>query len=754
MRTLKVRREDYLSHQHDFITCQAKIKALVSGFGAGKANRVSEPVLTPQGWSTIGELKIGDKVIGSDGKQIIVLNIYDQGVRNNYRVSFRDGSYSVCDLDHLWTVIKKRDKIETISLKDIQNNGYYQKAYDKRYNKDVKMPKYAVQLVEPVHFEKRILKIDPYFLGVLLGDGCFQKTAIKFTISKDSILYKLETKDIINEYKCVSKNCREFGIVSRTGEQTSDTMNALRYYGIDNHLSIDKFIPNDYLYSSIDDRLKLFQGLIDTDGYKDGDFIEYSTSSKKLAEDFLELARGLGYYAHCTSRIPKYTYKSKKRDGVENYRVYINLNKHKKFIVGIDYECSEESKCILVDSEDHLFVTRDYTVTHNTYCFLRECLKHHITNIRNDGSSSGWVVYPTLELAMDLFVDDFKDLLERKDIKYVYNEKYRTFKTGYGKIKIFTLEKPNRMIGSNLTWVGFDEFDTTNMQKSMEGYKKSLARLRGNDKGVLFIVTTPEGFKATYKIFVENASENKMIFHAKTTDNPYLPAEYIKTMRQEYDEKLIKAYIDGEFVNLKSGNVYYGFDREGNTVDNLEIDKNLPLNIFFDFNVYPLSTGYGQHKSPMDIRIIGECVLKGHSSTWDACSELKKQLPRDIDVVIYGDASGTSRSTKNLLSDYQIIDDELRGYFKSITYRVPKSNGPINDRVNCVNAKLQKRYLKINKCCVKLIRDLEQVCYTEKGDIDSSNIELTHISDALGYYVNLEFPIIKRHLNREETTYI
>lgn len=388
-----------------------------------------------------------------------------------------------------------------------------------------------------------------------------------------------------------------------------------------------------------------------------------------------------------------------------------------------------------------------------TYVFLRECLKQHITNRRDDdGLSAGWVIYPTLDLARDLFVDDFKALLEKKQIQYEYHVQDMTFKTVYGKIKIYTLEKPERMVGSNLTWVGFDEFDTTKTEKSLEGFKKAIARLRGNDKACLFIVTTPEGFKATYKIFVEEENKDKMIFHAKTTDNPHLPQNYIDLLYQEYDPRLIKAYIDGQFVNLQSGNVYYGFNRDINVVDNLVIDNNLPLNIFFDFNVYPLSAGYGQHKNAEDIRIIGECVMKGHSDTWALCDELKKQLPKDSNVVIYGDASGSSKSTKNHLSDYQIIDNEFRSYFKTISYRVPKSNGAIKHRVDCVNAKLSKSYLKINKCCTKLIRDYEQVCYTDKGDIDGSNIELTHISDASGYYINTEFPIITRKLNREETT--
>ena len=256
------------------------------------------------------------------------------------------------------------------------------------------------------------------------------------------------------------------------------------------------------------------------------------------------------------------------------------------------------------------------------------------------------------------------------------------------------------------------------------------------------------------------------MFKAKTTDNIHLPKGYVDTLYAEYGPKEVQAYINADFVNMQQGSVYYGFEREKNVVKGMEIDKNLPVNIFFDFNVYPFSAGYAQHKSPYDIRILGEWVMKGHSNTWEICSAIKdtfckknlagEHIPCDLDVVIYGDASGASKTTqnKNNSSDYQIINEELKPYFNSIQYRVPKSNGSVKNRVNSVNAKLSKKYLLINETCPKLIRDYEQVCYTEQGDIDDSNIELTHSSDGSGYYINTEFPIIQMKLNRYKTTQV
>ncbi len=384
-----------------------------------------------------------------------------------------------------------------------------------------------------------------------------------------------------------------------------------------------------------------------------------------------------------------------------------------------------------------------------TYVFIRETFKQHITNKRDvDGLSAGWVLYPTLDLANDLFIDDMKDYLDKKNIDFTFSAKYFTFRSAYGKFRIYTLEKPERMIGSNLTFCGIDEFDTGREVKAMAAYKKVLGRLRGNEKAVLYIVTTPEGFGATYKIFVEEASVledeiQKTIFHAKTTDNPSLPKKYITLLKSEYDDKMLQAYLNGQFVNLNTGSVYHGFDRDINVTSGLQIDPHLPVNLFFDFNVFPMSAGLAQSKNMNDIRVIKEWVLKGHSSTWDMCSAIKDDLSREYDVVIYGDASGSSKSSKSTLTDYQIIDEELGSYFRSLEYQVPEANIAVRSRVNCMNAKLQKGYLNVDDSCVNLIRDFEQVTFTEKGDIDKTNIKLTHISDGCGYMVSTKYPIVE-----------
>ncbi len=380
-----------------------------------------------------------------------------------------------------------------------------------------------------------------------------------------------------------------------------------------------------------------------------------------------------------------------------------------------------------------------------THIFLRKTLVNHIYKIRDsDSLSNGWILYPTLDLANELFVEDFKILLDDLDIDFEYNASLGRFRSKYGSIKIYTLEQPNRMVGANLTYVGIDEFDTVKKAKALECYRKAIGRLRGCKFPQLFLVTTPEGFKATYDIFVEHAKPSQRIIHATTFDNPYLPEGYIKLLQDQYDPKLLQAYLEGKFVNLTSGSVYYSFDREKHVAkEELPLINGIPVNLCFDFNVYPYSVSWNQQLNKENIRWLGEWVSKSHSNTEEACYEIIKILPRDIDVVIYGDASGRSGSANSNVTNYQIMDGIFKNYFRTVSYKVPTANPAVKDRINCVNAKLSKNHVIFNSKCVKLIQDFEQVVWNEKGtELDKADINRTHSSDAAGYYFNVEFPIM------------
>ena len=90
--------------------------------GAGKALSVNEKILTPNGWAKNGEIKIGDYVIGSNGKKTKVLGTYPQGLKDIYEVTFIDGTSVKCDIDHIWTVFNRKNKMVNMTTREILNS--------------------------------------------------------------------------------------------------------------------------------------------------------------------------------------------------------------------------------------------------------------------------------------------------------------------------------------------------------------------------------------------------------------------------------------------------------------------------------------------------------------------------------------------------------------------------------------------------------------------------------------------------------
>ena len=366
---------------------------LADEMGLGKALDVDTLVITPDGKKRIGNLKVGDKITGSDGKPYSVTGVFPQGLRPLFRVTFNDGFSILADDQHLWKV-SSRNKHKDIILttgqmldKDLSLsfNGtgwnakrpYSIKTYYKEKNGN---NKWQIPVVKPIEFSSSDkLPIDPYLLGVLLGDGSIADRKIRISIHKsdfDEMLYGFE----YTEQK------------SRKNQRTASMpylKNALMTIGLLGRYSNDKFIPSIYKYASIPDRISLLKGLMDTDGTPlSGDSgTEYSTVSKELCDDVCDLVHSLGGIVRVKEKIPTYTYKGIKKKGQKSYRLNIKLPEginpfrlHRKFvkyisptkypvsryIEKIEFEKMDEAVCIRVNSPDHLFVTEHGIVTHNT----------------------------------------------------------------------------------------------------------------------------------------------------------------------------------------------------------------------------------------------------------------------------------------------------------------------------------------------------------------------------------------------------
>jgi len=375
-----------------------------------------------------------------------------------------------------------------------------------------------------------------------------------------------------------------------------------------------------------------------------------------------------------------------------------------------------------------------------TYSLLHKVFLCHISKFNKQGQSNGWVIYPTNELAEELFVEPMKEILERNGIQYKYNIQKHKFTTPYGTIKVYQLQKPQRIVGAELTYIAFDEFDVESWKNCDIAFKKAIGRMRGSENCEIFIVTSPEGYHYTHHQFVENLNDSKELIHGKTTDNPYLPDAYINLLEENYDDTMLKAYRDGQFVNISALSTYYPFERSKN-VKRCEYDRSQPVQIGLDFNNDPMCCIlFNTHKVSPKVRVFDEFSLshqgQGDLLTSRMCQTIKDKYPNNK-YIVYPDASGVQRHTSAMHSDIDILRQH------GFEVKVRKSNPPVVNRVNSVNKMLEGNIL-IDPRCKVLIQDLEKVTNKQgTRDIDKSNKLLTHATDALGYAVEWLYPIIK-----------
>ena len=375
-----------------------------------------------------------------------------------------------------------------------------------------------------------------------------------------------------------------------------------------------------------------------------------------------------------------------------------------------------------------------------TYSFLNETFINLITKKNNQGKSEGLILYPTYSLSESVFVEQFRDILERNGIPYTYNIAAHRFKTPYGNIKIYQTRYPQRIVGASYTYCGIDELDIETFKVAEITVQKALGRLRGCEDAVLYITTTPEGFGYTYHLMVEQAADDKLLVHGKTTDNKYLPESYIQSLKDNYDEKLLKAYIGGEFVNLTQGATYYGFKRNIHT-GNFKYNRSLPIRVGMDWNVDPLCAVVFQQQHDKSVQVIKEIILhhagEGDLLTQRMCDRIKQLYPNNT-YFAYPDATGAGRHSSAQFSDINIV--RRNGFIVRVAHINPK----VVNRVNAMNNQFTKNNIMIDNSCKNLIKDLEQVCNKEgTREIDKSNKNLTHSSDALGYGIAWEYPVTK-----------
>ena len=314
------------------------------------------------------------------------------------------------------------------------------------------------------------------------------------------------------------------------------------------------------------------------------------------------------------------------------------------------------------------------------------------------------------------------------------------WKGGYGHIILRSAENWRRWAGLNLASGGIDE---AGLLKDDSAWRMLISRLREGQDLKAWTSTTPEGFNWHYDYWGEAKTDEYKLIQGRTEDNPFLPAEYVESLKANYDEKLIQAYLHGNYVNLQYGSTYYGFSREKNVSDQAVYNPTKPLSISLDFNVDPMCGILWQlyENSTTEKVVVFDEIQLRHSGGFDLMTqrfidEVKRRYPNAKQLTCYPDPSGNQRRTSANKSDHDIIREN------NITLKTKRSAPSVTDRVNAVNKSFE--YTIINPKCKLLVRDFEQVVNKEgTREIDKSNSQLTHFSDGYGYGIDYELPIRK-----------
>ncbi len=328
---------------------------------------LNSKILTPKGWKRMGDIKVDDSICGTNGTIQRVLGVFPKGKLEKYKVYFSGNSIVNCCINHLWTVSSHKIGKQVLPLSNLIDD------YEKLNKDNTVSHKYYVETSNAEFEEKKdLMPIDSYLLGLLLGDGSLTgkgKSYIELSLGKlkkhvfDKIIIPDGLRLKINYIN--AKNYYRVKIQGRTkeGKSMKDLIMDLGLLGLK---SDKKFIPISYLFSSTDSRKKLLQGLVDTDAHvnKRGLF-EFSSTSKKLADDFADLCRSLGKQISVRekSRIGCNGYSENpvfcvtERKGYRYGNKIIKIEKTNEFV---------EMQCIKVSNSDNLYFTDDYVLTHNT----------------------------------------------------------------------------------------------------------------------------------------------------------------------------------------------------------------------------------------------------------------------------------------------------------------------------------------------------------------------------------------------------
>ena len=377
------------------------VKLLTGRYGSGKAQPVDTPIPTPDGWRKLGELKEGDFVFDRQGKPTKILKVFPQGKKENYQLTFSDGRVSYCNDEHIWSCVSGGGSLVPYTVKEMMEEGLKDDNGQFLFN---------IPICGSVELPKRDFLIDPYAIGAFMAKKGQIREDYSLDMEEDvvsemakalKIRYKKEKEKLQLAYEVKDIYGRSF--ISPYTEEDFP-FEALQKLGEEER------IPKNYLIGSIEQRKALLHGIMDAAGivnqYK-GE-LSYSTQNKQLAKDIRGLCHSLGLAAEIVSTKENYRYVYKvvtnisitekknllrAKNKKEKANVIQSTSQNKTVAITDIHKMKDKVKmvCILVDNDEHLYLTNDYLVTHNTgilckagVAAVREEKFHKLLWVRNN----------------------------------------------------------------------------------------------------------------------------------------------------------------------------------------------------------------------------------------------------------------------------------------------------------------------------------------------------------------------------------
>ena len=378
-----------------------------------------------------------------------------------------------------------------------------------------------------------------------------------------------------------------------------------------------------------------------------------------------------------------------------------------------------------------------------TYPVLRDAILPELFSVLNSYGLTEGVDWSFNQSSMTLSLPIFSD--EDKIPAAVY------FRPVEGKGVL------SRVVAITAAWACLDEAALM----PEEAYRKVSERVRDSRARRPFVAaaTTPEGFGWVYEKWVSDPrkraatvgggsawveDEQFRFVRGRTADNPNLDPDYIDSLLSQYDEVLVKAYLEGFFVPMMTGRCFRFAEHE-HVSPAAVYDPMLPIRMAWDFNVNPMSVSLN-HYHKGQLWTFDEIVMQS-SHTEDVCEEFLAQYGRGgakveaeghlTGVRVYGDASGRARSTKSRHTDYQIIEQLIGQAMPGFEVSVPRTNPSQRESINTLNGLMKNGYgeisYAINGMCPESIKSLLTTVYDDNGSIAKGGDHYEHLTDGLRY---------------------